>query len=48
MRLLGKIAYWLAALTLLSAILVSLDYSVVQAVLSTSWGNRTRRTSLRC
>ena len=33
MRLLGKIAYWLAALTLLSAILVSLDYSVVQAVL---------------
>ena len=33
MRLLGKIAYWLAALTLLSAILVSLDYSLVQAVL---------------
>ena len=33
MRLLGKIAYWLAALTLLSAILVSLDYSVFQAVL---------------
>ena len=33
MRLLGKIAYWLAALTVLSAILVSLDYSLVQAVL---------------
>ena len=33
MRLLGKIAYWLAALALLSAILVSLDYSMVQAVL---------------
>ena len=33
MRRLGKIAYWLAALTLLSAILVSLDYSLVQAVL---------------
>lgn len=33
MRLLGKIAYWLAALTLLSAILVSLDYTLVQAVL---------------
>ena len=33
MRLLGKIAYWLAALTLLSTILVSLDYSLVQAVL---------------
>ncbi len=33
MRLLGKIAYWLAALALLAAILVSLDYSLVQAVL---------------
>ena len=33
MRLLGKIAYWLAALTLLAAILVSLDYTLVQAVL---------------
>ena len=33
MRLLGKIAYWLAALALLSAILVSLDYTMVQAVL---------------
>ena len=33
MRLLGKIAYWLAALALLAAILVSLDYTLVQAVL---------------
>ena len=33
MRLLGKIAYWLAALALLAAILVSLDYTMVQAVL---------------
>ena len=33
MRLLGKIAYWLAALALLAAILVSLDYSLVQAIL---------------
>ena len=33
MRLLGKIAYWLAALALVAAILVSLDYSMVQAVL---------------
>lgn len=33
MRLLGKIAYWLAALAVLAAILVSLDYSLVQAVL---------------
>ena len=33
MRLLGKIAYWLAALALLAVILVSLDYTLVQAVL---------------
>jgi len=33
MRILGKIAYWLVALTLVSAILVSLDYSLAQAVL---------------
>ena len=33
MRLLGKIAYWLAALALLAASLVSLDYSLGQAVL---------------
>ena len=33
MRPLGKIAYWLAALALLAAILVSLDYTLVQAVL---------------
>lgn len=33
MRLFGKIAYWLAALALLAVILVSLDYTLVQAVL---------------
>ena len=33
MRLLGRIAYWLAAVALLTAILVSLDYTPVQAVL---------------
>ena len=33
MRLLGRIAYWLAAIALLAAILVSLDYTPVQAVL---------------
>lgn len=33
MRQLGKIAYWLAALALLAVILVSLDYTLVQAVL---------------
>lgn len=33
MRLLGRIAYWLASIALLAAILVSLDYTLVQAVL---------------
>ena len=33
MRVLGKIAYWLAALAVLSAILVSLDYRLGEAVL---------------
>lgn len=33
MRLLGRIAYWLAAVALLTAILVSLDYTLAQAVL---------------
>lgn len=33
MRVLGKIAYWLAALAVLSAILVSLDYKLSEAVL---------------
>ena len=33
MRLLGRIAYWILALALVSAILVSLDYSLIQAVL---------------
>ena len=32
MRTLGRIAYWLVALALVSAILVSLDYSLAQAV----------------
>jgi len=33
MRTLGRIAYWLAAIVLLAAILMSLDYTLVQAVL---------------
>ena len=33
MRVLGKIAYWLAALAVLSAILVSLDYKPGEAIL---------------
>ena len=33
MKLLGRIAYWLAAVALLTAILVSLDYTLAQAVL---------------
>ena len=33
MRLLGRIAYWLAAVTLLAVILGSLDYTPVQAIL---------------
>ena len=33
MRTLGQIAYWLAAIVLLAAILMSLDYTLVQAVL---------------
>ena len=33
MRILGRIAYWLVALVLLAVILVSLDYTVPQAVL---------------
>jgi hypothetical protein len=33
MRSLGRFAYWLVALTLVSVILVSLDYSPVQAIL---------------
>ena len=33
MRILGRIAYWLASIALLAAILVSLDYTLVQAVL---------------
>ena len=33
MRALGRIAYWLVALALLAAILVSLDYTLAQAVL---------------
>ena len=33
MRVLVKIAYWLAALAVLSAILVSLDYTLAQAIL---------------
>ena len=33
MRLLGRIAYWLAAVALLTAILMSLDYTLAQAVL---------------
>ena len=33
MRLLGRIAYWLAAVALLATILVSLDYTLVQAIL---------------
>ncbi|MBR6883275.1 MAG: LytTR family transcriptional regulator [Bacteroidales bacterium] len=33
MRALGRIAYWLAALALVTAILVSLDYTLAQAVL---------------
>ena len=32
MRVLGKIAYWLVALAVLSAILVSLDYTLAQAI----------------
>ena len=33
MRTFGRIAYWLVALALVAAILVSLDYSLAQAVL---------------
>ena len=33
MNTLGRIAYWLAAVAIISAILISLDYTVVQAVL---------------
>ena len=33
MKTLGRIAYWLAAVAIISAILISLDYTVVQAVL---------------
>ena len=33
MRILGRIAYWLAAIALQAAILVSLDYTMAQAVL---------------
>ncbi|MCR5828519.1 MAG: LytTR family transcriptional regulator DNA-binding domain-containing protein [Bacteroidales bacterium] len=33
MRTLGRIAYWLAAIALLAVILMSLEYSLVQAVL---------------
>ena len=33
MRVLGKIAYWLAALAVLSAILVSLDYKPGEAIM---------------
>ena len=33
MRILGRIAYWLAAIALLAAILTSLDYTLAQAIL---------------
>ena len=33
MKTFGRIAYWLVAIVILSAILVSLDYTAVQAVL---------------
>ena len=33
MKTVGRIAYWLAAIVVLAAILVSLDYTTVQAVL---------------
>jgi len=33
MRILGRIAYWLAAIALLAAILTSLDYTLPQAIL---------------
>ena len=33
MRILGRIAYWLAAIALQAAILVSLDYTMAQAIL---------------
>ena len=33
MRILGRIAYWLAAVALLAAILTSLDYTLAQAIL---------------
>ena len=33
MKTVGRIAYWLAAIVILAAILVSLDYTVVQAIL---------------
>lgn len=33
MRILGRISYWLVALALVAAILVSLDYTLVQAIL---------------
>ena len=33
MRILGRIAYWLAAIALQAAILVSLDYTLAQAIL---------------
>lgn len=33
MRIIGRIAYWLAAVALLTAILMSLDYTLAQAVL---------------
>lgn len=32
MKALGRIAYWVLALALVAAILVSLDYSLVQAI----------------
>ena len=33
MKTVGRIAYWLAAIAIVSAILVSLDYTLAQAIL---------------